>query len=440
MIRLRLRTCSEKASDALVAYEIDSMRRCFGDMNINYLDKELKQVLSDLGIKRSETNSFDWVEKRVIEDNNSGERKLNVRLDVDIETFKTKPSDDFKSDSKLGLLNDHIGRECVDDGIQSLLTPLPKRLDRSDFLGSSVGGYRHSNGQSSRSHGSRKATENLWRGKNTNGNSGCYDEPRSIHKNIAKVTIPPIELEKMGIEGKKFDSGLDGGEETQVQTSGDVSIKLDRKTVQSQLMGIDLYATYSRQKVVNRSNGQVLTVPKEFKEAINKQDKWTYKLLAQNPTIDAMIEIIIENIRLLQIAHKAASNSNITVDIEWILLFDNSGSMVQIGNSCAEILAILAEVLRMLEFRFAVGTLGASARLIKTLDEPFTNMVGERILACFSYNERTNILSSTEGILEKVTLLNIFRIYNCMTFICIVFVGFPGGEKRQSEEGFSLCN
>jgi len=394
MIRLRLQNCAKKAADVIIAFEAESMRRYFQNLNIKDLDKNLLRVLSDLGISRTDENLLDWMDTRLIEDKSSEQKEIVINLDDDI---ISKETDDLLFDSQLDLLGENSkGRNGMisdTDGMQSLLsTKLPKRLNKIDVLGGTVG----TNELGVPNQESQKNVN--WKKKEYGGN----DESRRIHKNIGKVTIRTAQLEEMGIEGSYIDTRLDGEEETRVQVMGDVTIKLDRTAIQNKLKGTDLYAIYSRQKLVNRSNGQALTVPKEFQDAIEKQEKWTYRLLAQNPAIDGMIEIIIENVRLLQIALTAASSSDITADIEWILLFDNSGSMVQIGDSCAEILAVLAEVLRKLEFRFAVGTLGAHARLIKTLDEPFTHVVGERILACFSFNERTNILSSTEEILEKV--------------------------------------
>ena len=408
MIHLRLLNYGKKAANEMVSLEIDNLRMCMRDLHIKDLDKNFLRVLSDLGVSKTNEEVLDWSER--VEDSSSTKVKIEIDLDDDEGSHDIpkpeKPKDDLLFDSKLGFIGgagvNNANFNDASNGIQSILTSRPStRLSTEEILGGSAGEGEF---------GGNRSGNKITSGKGKRGNiPKSSSGPRSgAHSSIGiskLVTIKPIELQEMGVDGDSIGNNETEGEEVaRVQVTSDVTIKLDRKAIQNKLKGIDLYAAYSRNKSVNRASGQALVVPQEFQDAIEKQEHWTYKKLAQNSAIDGMIEIIIENVRLLQIAHKLASNTNSSPDIEWILLFDNSGSMARIADSCAEILAILAEVLRKLEFKFAVGTLGASARLIKTLDEPFTHVVGERILACFSYNERTNILSCTEEILGKVRM------------------------------------
>ena len=411
MIHLRLLNYGKKAANEMVSLEIENLRRCMRDLDIKDLDKNFLRVLSDLGVSKMNEEVLDWTEK--IEDGSSTKVKIEINLDDDeggAEASKpSKPAEDLLFDSQLGFVGSNGGNSTTmndaANGIQSILTSRPPtRLNTEEILGG-VGGHGEAESGGNRP-GDRNTGGKGKRGHNPKGGNGSRGGINSSIGNSKQIAIKAVDIQEMGVEGDNniSNDGTEGEEVARVQVTSDVAIKLDRKAIQNKLKGIDLYAAYSRNKSVNRASGQALVVPQEFQDAVEKQEHWTYKKLAQNSAIDGMIEIIIENVRMLQIAHKLASNTNSAPDIEWILLFDNSGSMARIADSCAEILAILAEVLRKLEFKFAVGTLGASARLIKTLDEPFTHVVGERILACFSYNERTNILSCTEEILGKVRI------------------------------------
>jgi hypothetical protein len=78
--------------------------------------------------------------------------------------------------------------------------------------------------------------------------------------------------------------------------------------------------------------------------------------------------------------------------------------MVTVADGCAEALCVIVETMRRLECRFAVGALGDAnrSRVLKSLDEPFSYRVGERILMGLTYNEATNTATGTKAIADEV--------------------------------------
>ena len=72
----------------------------------------------------------------------------------------------------------------------------------------------------------------------------------------------------------------------------------------------------------------------------------------------------------------------------------------------AESIVVIAETLRRLECRFGVWRFGGKGkngcRILKSLDQPFDHLIGQRILEGFSYNEGTYPASNLESIAKAV--------------------------------------
>lgn len=72
----------------------------------------------------------------------------------------------------------------------------------------------------------------------------------------------------------------------------------------------------------------------------------------------------------------------------------------------AEAIVIIAETLRKIECRFGVWRFGGRGktgnRILKSLDQPFDHLVGQRILEGFSFTEGTYPASNLERIAKAV--------------------------------------
>jgi uncharacterized protein YegL len=158
---------------------------------------------------------------------------------------------------------------------------------------------------------------------------------------------------------------------------------------------------------------QVIELPPEFEPRKGKHERWTYQLLAESPALCEMARIVTSNCRALLARFLLEARQ--PLDVQWLIIFDSSGSMTTVQDGCAEALCVLVEALRRLECKFAIGALGDAnrSRVLKPLDEPFSFRVGERILAGLTYNESTNTATGTKAITDKV---------------------FPSSQKRAGDE------
>lgn len=147
---------------------------------------------------------------------------------------------------------------------------------------------------------------------------------------------------------------------------------------------------------------QVLKLPPEFEPKKGRLDKWTFQMLMESPALSGMAHEVTTVCRTLLATYLCKAQS--PLDIQWCFIFDSSGSMVTVADGCAEALCVIVETMRRLECRFAVGALGDAnrSRVLKSLDEPFSYRVGERILTGLTYNEATNTATGTKAIADEV--------------------------------------
>jgi hypothetical protein len=98
------------------------------------------------------------------------------------------------------------------------------------------------------------------------------------------------------------------------------------------------------------------------------------------------------------------SNLQVPPRFEWVLLFDNSGSMSVRRNECAEALVLLVESLRKLECAFAVATFGNEGRqvVLKNLADDFNLLLGEQMLASLTFDEGSKLFSGVLGVANKI--------------------------------------
>jgi len=74
-----------------------------------------------------------------------------------------------------------------------------------------------------------------------------------------------------------------------------------------------------------------------------------------------------------------ACSSGASKDLELVIAVDNSGSMARIRSYVLEALVVVMQVLRRLEYRFAVAAVGdaKNCRVLKNFEDPFDAGFGD---------------------------------------------------------------
>jgi hypothetical protein len=202
-----------------------------------------------------------------------------------------------------------------------------------------------------------------------------------LHRSIARTTIEGV-----------------GREETHY-TLAQMNIQLDQRAIAAAAGNSDnLIDSYQRAGSKHAADGTKLLMMPEQK--LHKQyEKWTYELLTECRSLCRMTAMATrmcrEQVTAMMHAH------DIPPTLEVCIVIDNSGSMAPIAPQCNEGLVMLMEVLKHLEYPFAVATLGDArrARLLKPLDAAFTPAAAEKVLAELTFNESTHIASCMQSIM-----------------------------------------
>lgn len=186
-----------------------------------------------------------------------------------------------------------------------------------------------------------------------------------------------------------------------------IAFKPDAATIAKQIEKLDLYELLRKAGAgkTSRSNPAALidTVDEAaLRAAAQKKDrKWTYKRLADSKTLTKFVQRVTSRFRdsFRDLQDAVGSESH---EFEWCVLIDNSGSMSMYQRQVAETLAVVIEVLRKLEIKFAVARFGngtaQSQRVLKAFGEPFSYLVGESILERLTYNESSHVASGLEAV------------------------------------------
>eukprot|EP01127_Copromyxa_protea_P012712 TRINITY_DN3334_c0_g4_i1.p1 TRINITY_DN3334_c0_g4~~TRINITY_DN3334_c0_g4_i1.p1 ORF type:complete len:2536 (-),score=396.53 TRINITY_DN3334_c0_g4_i1:97-7002(-) len=150
---------------------------------------------------------------------------------------------------------------------------------------------------------------------------------------------------------------------------------------------LDFYSKRGKKKSRMVAGSMTNLLQAQASEA-QKAVKWTYQLLAECKPLASMVNRVLQKIRTS--FDKIHENSDFGLhQFEWVLMIDNSGSMGYKKNQVFEALVVLIEVLRKLECRFAIVKFGTTQHLLKGIDTPFDNELGEQILESFSFDEGT---------------------------------------------------
>ena len=171
----------------------------------------------------------------------------------------------------------------------------------------------------------------------------------------------------------------------------------------------------------------------------SRHDNWTYQLLLDNAVFAKCLKTIMRGLEKSQTAlYKASAERHI---IEWCLLVDNSGSMITKEHQTKEALVLVMEMLRRLEFCFAVALFGdsTSQRMQKLMKDPFTINVGQQIIDSFTFDEGTFPASAIKNVAQKVwpSGLSGEEKGQCHRVMLMIVDGLT--QERRREDYLSVC-
>eukprot|EP00931_Biecheleriopsis_adriatica_P036853 TRINITY_DN21179_c0_g2_i1.p1 TRINITY_DN21179_c0_g2~~TRINITY_DN21179_c0_g2_i1.p1 ORF type:complete len:1354 (+),score=298.99 TRINITY_DN21179_c0_g2_i1:180-4241(+) len=177
-----------------------------------------------------------------------------------------------------------------------------------------------------------------------------------------------------------------------------VSFNPTAAAIAKQVQQTNLVELYKKAGSTKHTHFQEASDEPILAQPVQKAEKWTYQLLAESKPLMKFTRQLQNRMRnaFEQVYRKCKEPQR----FEWCILMDNSGSMSQVQNQCAEALTFAIEALRKLEHRFAIARFGGhkSQKILKAFDEQFNNMVGERILESFSYDEGTKPVTAVKAV------------------------------------------
>ena len=185
------------------------------------------------------------------------------------------------------------------------------------------------------------------------------------------------------------------------------------------------------------------TKTRQVEDPVHKEpsrlDSWTYQLLLDNAFFARGLKTIMRRLEKSQTELYKASAQRHT--IEWCLLVDNSGSMITKEHQTKEALVLVMEMLRRLEFRFAVALFGdsTSQRMQKLIMDPFTIGIGQQIIDSFTFDEGTFPASAVKNVAQKVwpSVLSSEEKGQCHRVMLMIVDGLT--QERRREDYLSVC-
>ncbi|CAF1506682.1 unnamed protein product, partial [Rotaria sordida] len=189
-----------------------------------------------------------------------------------------------------------------------------------------------------------------------------------------------------------------------------ISIRIDQVTLKAHVRDhpnlIRLYEQAGTISSINSSMDNSTVKQRGDLQISNdyKPTEWTYDMLIKS---EAIGQLIAEFLNLFQQNWEEFLKKDCEIqhgDIQWCIIIDNSGSMSIHRNVIHEILVILMEVLRKMEFKFAVTCFGGQKNqlILKNMDQLFTYDDGQFVLEAITLDEGTFPATGLKKITEKV--------------------------------------
>ncbi len=163
----------------------------------------------------------------------------------------------------------------------------------------------------------------------------------------------------------------------------------------------DMVQLFKDAKEINaRTGGKTLDEP--IKLDLNTNRKSTYEKLLEN---EDFIRMLISIMQRCQPCFEQFYQTTVEMHrIEWCILIDNSGSMQRKSIQMNVALALTMEILRRMEQPFAVTRFGDrnSQQMLKMVTDHFTDVIGQKVIESFSYDQGTYIATAIANAAETV--------------------------------------
>ena len=211
----------------------------------------------------------------------------------------------------------------------------------------------------------------------------------------------------------------------------------ERATLQS-VRDADLAEMY-KDAPVTRGDVDRIDVQDPVSAVPVRHDKWTYSLLVESkPFVLFLAEVMRQWEVFFEKFYRSTAEKH---EIEWCILVDNSGSMITKEIQMTEALVLMMETLRRLEQPFAIARFGdrKSQQMLKRMDEPFSQLIGQKIIESFSFNEGTYPASAVRHVAEKVwpTQLSENKKLQYHRVMLLITDGLT--QERSPEDYISVC-
>ena len=253
----------------------------------------------------------------------------------------------------------------------------------------------------------------------------CRDQYRSEHGMKAKDLSQECDV---------FAAEIDDGRTIAVEDNFDVRLKM----TQQQLANQDLVRIY-KDTAITRADIDKRDLRDPVVVDPSRHEKWTYSLLVDSkPFALFLIEVMRGWEAHFEKFYRSTAEKHL---LEWCILVDNSGSMITKETQMIEALVLVMETLRRLEQPFAVARFGDrnSQQMLKMMNEPFTQLVGQRILESFSFDQGTYPASAVRHVAEKVWPANLSEQQTLQTHRVILMIVDGLTQERHAEDYISVC-
>ena len=217
-----------------------------------------------------------------------------------------------------------------------------------------------------------------------------------------------------------------------------VNFDIDEKATLQSVRNADLAEIYKDAPITRADVDK-----RELKDPVSvdpvRHDKWTYSLLVESkPFVLFLVEVMRRWEAHFEKFYTSTAEKHV---IQWCILVDNSGSMITKEIQMTEALVLVMETLRRLEQPFAVARFGdrKSQQMLKTMDKPFTQLIGQKILESFSFNEGTYPASAVRHVAEKVwpDRLSEDERLQCHRVMLLIVDGLT--QERSPKDYTSIC-
>jgi len=180
------------------------------------------------------------------------------------------------------------------------------------------------------------------------------------------------------------------------------SIKLNYKSTLKQLQEANLKGLYS--KTIRRSRRAIVSDIGKGINVVAKERlmncKWTYDYLAESKLFRKCVGYVVRDC----VRQRPLESQRKRIKLEFVIMVDNSGSMLHSKRQVLEGLVLLMEILQNLEARFAVYRFGKrrSQQPLKKMDEVFNRNIGQKIIEGFSYDEGSYPYTALEVLAREI--------------------------------------